>query len=101
MEKGDRMYSAEIVDKATSAVAMGFTCNTHIFKESVEELPEEVQAMVLASVLAGHAVIRVKMGKTLLKASEIEKKLKEMKNPTKEDVDKLFKEAFEKMGKEE
>lgn len=101
MEKGDRMYSAEIVDKATSAVAMGFTCNTHSFKKSVEELPEEVQAMVLASVLAGHAVIRVQMGKTFLKASEIEKKLKEMKNPTKEDADKLFKEAFEKMGKEE
>lgn len=101
MEKGDRMYSAEIVDKATSAVAMGFTCNTHSFKKSVEELPEEVQAMVLASVLAGHAAIRVQMGKILLKASEVEKKLKEMKNPTKEDADKLFKEAFEKMGKEE
>ena len=101
MEKGDRMYSTEIVDKATSAVAMGFTCNAHSFKESVEELPEEVQAMVLASVLAGHAAIRVQMGKTLLKASEIEKKLKEMKNPTKEDAEKLFKEAFEKMGKEE
>lgn len=51
------MYSAEIVDKATSAVTMGFTCNTHSFKESVKELPEEVQAMVLASVLAGHTAI--------------------------------------------
>ena len=92
------MYSAEVVDKATSAVAMGFTCNTHNFKKSVEELPEEVQVMVIASVLAGHAAIRVHMGKALLKASETEKKLKEMKNPTKEDADKLFREAFEKMG---
>ena len=100
MEKENKMYSYEILDKATSAVAKGFSCGDHIFKESVKELPEEVQAMVLASVLAGHAAIRVQMGKTLLKASEIEKKLKEMKNPTKEDADKLFKEAFEKMGKE-
>ena len=36
----------------------------------------------------------------LSKASEIEKKLKEIKNPTKEDADKLFREAFEKMGEE-
>ncbi len=100
MEKGNRMYSAEIVDKATSAVAMGFSCDTPSFRKSVEELPEEVQAMVIASVLAGHAAIRVHMGKALLKASETEKKLKEMKNPTKEDADRLFKEAFEKMGKE-
>ena len=101
MEKGNKMYSAEVVDKAISAVAIGFSCDDRSFKESIKELPEEVQAMVLASVLAGHAAIRVQMGKTLLKASEIEKKLKEMKNPTKEDADKLFKEAFEKMGKEE
>ena len=31
----------------------------------------------------------------LSKASEIEKKLKEIKNPTNEDVDRFFKEAFE------
>ena len=37
---------------------------------------------------------------TKLTIGIIEKKLKEMKNPTKEDADKLFKEAFEKMGKE-
>ena len=100
MAKENKMYTSEIVDKATSAVAMGFSCSEHSFKESIKELPEEVQAMVLASVLAGHAAIRVQMGKTLLKDSEIEKKLKEMKNPTKEDANKLFKEAFEKMGEE-
>ena len=101
MEKGNKMYSAEIVDKATSAVAMGFSCDDNSFKESIKELPEEVQAMVLSSVLVGHVAIHARMRKVLSKASEIQKKLKEMKNPTKEDVDKLFKEAFEKMGKEE
>lgn len=100
MEKGNKMYSAEIVDKATSAVAMGFSLDDHSFKESIKELPEEVQAMVVASVLAGHVTIHVKMREVLSKASEIPKKLKEMKNPTKEDVDKLFKEAFEKMCNE-
>ena len=101
MEKGNKMYSAEIVDKATSAVAMGFSLDDPSFKESIKELPEEVQVMVATSVLAGHVTIHAKMRKVLSKASEIQKKLKEMKNPTKEDVDKLFKEAFEKMGKEE
>lgn len=100
MEKGNKMYSAEIVDKATSAVAMGFSCDDHSFKESIKELPEEVQAMVLTSVLAGHMAIHARMRKVLSKASEIQNKLKEMKNPTKEDVDKLFKEAFEKMCNE-
>ena len=89
------MYSAEVVDKATSAVAMGFSCDDCSFKESIKELPEEVQAMVIASVLAGHVAIHAQMRKVLSKASEIEKKLK---NPTKEDADKLFREAFEKMG---
>ena len=98
MEKGNKMYSAEVVDKATSAVAMGFSCDDRSFKESIKELPEEVQAMVIASVLAGHVAIHARMRKVLSKASEIEKKLKEMKNPTKEDADKLFREAFEKMG---
>ena len=42
MEKENKMYSAEIVDKATSAVAKGFACDTRSFKESVEELPKEV-----------------------------------------------------------
>lgn len=92
------MYSAEVVDKATSAVAMGFSCDDRSFKESIKELPEEVQAMVVASVLAGHVAIHARMRKVLSTASEIEKKLKEMKNPTKEDADKLFREAFEKMG---
>ena len=47
MAKENKMYSSEIVDKATSAVAMGFSCSDHSFKESIKELPEEVQAMVL------------------------------------------------------
>lgn len=32
MAKENKMYSSEIVDKATSAVAMGFSCRDHIFK---------------------------------------------------------------------
>ena len=98
MEKGNKMYSAQVVDKAASAVAMGASCDDRNYKESIKELPEEVQAMVIASVLAGHVAIHAKMRRVLSKASEIEKKLKEMKNPTKEDADKLFREAFEKMG---
>ena len=94
------MYSSEVVNKAISAVAIGFSCNDRSFKERVKELPEEVQVMVLASVLAGHVAIHTKMRKVFSKASEIEKKLEEMKNPTKEDADKLIKEAFEKMGTE-
>ena len=92
------MYSAEVVDKATSAVAMGFSCNYRSFKESVKELPEEIQAMVLTSVLAGRATIRIQMRQILSKASEIDEKLKEMKTPSKEDVDKLLREVFERMG---
>lgn len=92
------MYSSEVVDKATSAVAVGFSCDDHAFKESIKELPEEVQAMVLCSVYAGRTMIHLKMRKVFSKASEIQKKLKEIENPTKEDVDKLFKEAFDKMA---
>ena len=92
MEKGNKMYSSEVVDKATSAVAVGFSLDDRSFKESIKELPEEVQAMVIVSVLAGHVAIHAQMRKVLSKASE------EMKNPTKEDADKLFREAFEKMG---
>lgn len=98
MEKENKMYSYEILDKATSAVAKGFILNDRSFKESVKELPEEVQAMVVASVLAGHISLNMNLTKIRSKASEIKKKLKEMKNPTKEDADKLFKEAFEKMS---
>lgn len=99
MEKGNKMYSSEIVDKATSAVAMGLSLNSNL-EEIIKELPEEVQAMVLASVLTGHMAIHAQMRRLFSKASEIEKKLKETKNPTKEDVDKLFREAFEKMDEE-
>lgn len=98
MAKENKMYSSEIVDKATSVVAMGFSCSDRSFKESVKELPEEVQAMVLASVFAGHVVIHAQMRRVFSKASKIKEKLKEIENPTKEDVDRLFKEAFEKMG---
>ena len=100
MAKENKMYSSEIVGKATSAVAMGFSCSDSIFKESIKELPEEVQAMVLASVLAGHVAIHAQMRRVFSKASKIKEKLKEIENPTKEDVDRLFKEAFEKMGEE-
>lgn len=100
MAKENKMYSSEIVDKATSAVAMGLSCDNRNFEEFIKELPEEVQVMVVASVLAGRDIIRVRMKLFLSKASEVEKKLKEIKNPTKEDADKLFREAFEKMDEE-
>lgn len=98
MEKENKMYSSEIVDKATLAVAKGFACGTRGFKESVEELPEEVQGMVIASVLAGYAAIHTQMGQMLSKSSEIEREMKETRNHlTKEDADKLLREVFEKM----
>lgn len=100
MAKENKMYSYEIVDKATSAVAMGLSCDNRNFEEFIKELPEEVQIMVVASVLAGRNIIRVRMKLFLSKASEVEKKLKEIKNPAKEDADKLFREAFEKMDEE-
>ena len=101
MEKENKMYSFEILNKATSAVAKGFSCDTRSFKESVKELPKEVQDMVIASVLAGYAAILLQIGQIPSKSSEIEKKMEETKNHlTKEDEDKLLKEAFEKMDKE-
>lgn len=101
MEKENKMYSYEILDKATSAVAKGFILSDNVFKESVKELPEEVQAIVLASVLSGRIVLNMNLTKILSKASEIEKKeMKETKNHlTEEDANKLLKEAFEKMSK--
>lgn len=101
MAKENKMYSIEIVDKATSAVAMGFISNNNnCFKESIKELPDEIQLLVVALVLTGRNIIRAQIGLVLSKASEIEKKLKEIENPTKEDVDRLFKEVFEKKDKE-
>lgn len=91
----NKMYSLEIVDKAVSATAEGFALPQGEFEEHVKELPEEIQTLVIASVLAGHVTIHAQMKKMLSKASEIEKKLKEIKNPTNEDVDRFFKEAFE------
>ena len=100
MEKENKMYSYEILDKATSAVAKGFSCGDHIFKESVKELPEEVQAMVLASVLAGHVAINAHMRQVLSKVSEIKKKMGETKNPAEENAGKLSEEAIKKMDEE-
>ena len=94
------MYSYEILDKATSAVAKGFSCGDHIFKESVKELPEEVQAMVLASVLTGHIAINAHMRQVLSKVSEIKKKMGETKNPVEENAGKLSEEAIKKMDEE-
>ena len=94
------MYSSEIVDKAVSTAVMGFAMSQEDFEKNVKELPEEIQAMVVASVLAGHVSIHAKkkMKALLSKASDVEKKIKEMKNPTKEDVEKLFsKGLFEKL----
>ena len=99
MEK-NKMYSYEILDKATSAVAKGFSCGDHIFKESVKELPEEVQAMVLASVLTGHIAINAHMRQVLSKVSEIKKKMGETKNPAEENAGKLSEEAIKKMDEE-
>ena len=99
MEK-KKMYSYEILDKATSAVAKGFSCGDHIFKESVKELPEEVQAMVLASVLTGHIAINAHMRQVLSKVSEIKKKMGETKNPAEENAEKLSEEAIKKMDEE-
>ena len=99
MEK-KKMYSSEVVDKATAAVAMGFSCSDRSFKESVKELPEEVQAMVLASVLAGHVAINAQMRQVLSKASEIKKKMRETKNPAEENAGKLSEEAIKKMDEE-
>ena len=99
MEK-KKMYSYEILDKATSAVAKGFSCGDHIFKESVKELPEEVQAMVLASVLTGHIAINAHMRQVLSKVSEIKKKIGETKNPAEENAGKLSEEAIKKMDEE-
>ena len=73
----NKMYSLEIVDKAVSAAAEGFALPQGEFEEHVKELPEEIQTLVIASVLAGHVAIHAQMKKMLSKASEIEKKLKE------------------------
>ena len=94
------MYSFEVVNKATSAVAMGFSCDDRSFKESLKDLPEEVQAMVLASVLAGHVAIHAQMRQVLSKASEIEKKMRETKSPFEENAGRLSEEAIKKMDEE-
>lgn len=97
----NKMYSYEIVNKAIVTTTMGFTCDHDSFEKNLKELPTEIQAAIITSVLAGHVQIHLQMKKMASKLPEIEKKVKDMENSTKEDVDKLFKEAFDKMNKEE
>ena len=91
MEKENKMYSFEILDKAISAVAKGLIFNDSIFKESVKELPKEVQNIVLASVIAGRVALNVQLTNILFKASEIEK-MREKRNSVEESVKKMDKE---------
>lgn len=101
MEKGNKMYSLEIVDKAISTAAMGFSCSYDTFKKNLEELPEEIKDKVRTLVLAGYIIIRMKEEERESKIPEIEKKVNKTENPTKEDADNLFKENFDKTNKEE
>ena len=91
MEKENKMYSFEILDKAISAVAKGLIINGSIFKESVKELPKEVQNIVLASVIAGRVALNVQLTNILFKASEIEE-MREKRNSVEESVKKMDKE---------
>ena len=98
MEKENKMYSFEILDKAISAVAKGLIINDSIFKESIKELPKEVQNIVLASVIAGRVALNVQLINILFKASEIEEKMKETNNHlTNEDADRPLREVLKKM----
>lgn len=85
------MYSFEILDKATSAVAKGLIFNDSIFKESIKELPKEVQNIVITSVIAGRVTLNVQITKILSKASEIEE-MREKRNSVEESVKKMDKE---------
>lgn len=91
MEKENKMYSFEILDKAISAVAKGLIINDSIFKESIKELPKEVQNIVLASVIAGRVALNVQLTNILFKASEIEE-MRKKKNSVEESVKKMDKE---------
>lgn len=101
MEKETKMYSLAIVGKATAAVVKGFGLDHESFEKDLKDLPGEIQAIVAASVFAGHVAIHAKMEALFSKASEVQKKVKDMKNPTKEDVDRLCKEALDEMNKGE
>ena len=91
MEKENKMYSFEILDKAISAVANGLIINDSIFKESIKELPKEVQNIVLASVIAGRVALNAQLINMLFKASEIEE-MREKRNSVEESVKKMDKE---------
>lgn len=97
----NKMYSLEIVNKAIETATMGFVFDHDSFKKNLKEFPVEIQVAIISSVLVGHAQLNLQMKKMASKLPEIEKKMKDMENPTKEDVDKLFKEAFDKMNKGE
>ena len=98
MGKENKMYNFEIVDKAISIVAMGFSCDYNIFEKSLEVLPKEIQAAVLAAVFAGEMAIHMQMKKMAIAFLEVEKKAKEMKDPTKEDIDRLYQEVLNKIS---
>lgn len=101
MGKGNKMYSLEIVDKAISTTAMGFSCYYDTFKKNLEELPEEIKDKVSTSVLAGYLIIHMKVEEKESKIPEIEKKVKKTENPTKEDADNLLEKDFDKTNKKE
>ena len=94
MEKSNKMYSVEVVKKAISATALSFTGRHEEFESMVKELPDELRKHVLAAVLASHMVIHEEMTKIVDKAKEVKDKLDEIKNPTIEDVNRIFDRAF-------
>ena len=94
MEKENKMYSFEIVDKAISTVALGFSCGPESFKEKLKELPEEIQSVIIAAVLAGYFVLHARVKAETSKLSESEKK-----SPTKEDIDMFVNDITNKLFK--
>lgn len=92
MEKSNKMYSVEVVEKAISATALSFTVRHEEFKSMVKELPDELRKHVLAAVFAGHMVNSLKK-----MTKEVKDKLDEVKNPTPEDVERIFDRAFKGM----
>lgn len=94
------MYSLEIVNKAISATVKGFCIGPENFRKDMEKLPAEIQAIIAESMIKGFATIDSQMKALFSEASNIEKKIKEVENPTKKDIDKIFDEAFRRITKE-